>query len=98
MLTGKLSSTAIVLLLASAFCLLNGCSSTTAPAARPHSCPPPAQPDPRLMEAPIPFEEAPETATSDTDILPIVTGNNQSCRQNFERYGELQRWIRGRQP
>lgn len=50
------------------------------------------------MEPPLPFEEAPETATSDSDILPIVIGNNQACRQNFERYGELQLWIRGRQP
>ena len=95
MSTAKLSSTVIVLLLVSVFCLLNGCASTTDRAAPP-TCPAPPVPDARLMETPAPFAELEEVDLTDIDALAPVTKNNQSCAITRARYIELQRWIRGR--
>lgn len=96
----RLSSTAIALMLASALCLQAGCSSTTPVApAKPQAlreCPKPQQPDPRLLEDPIPFQPLPAGDTNDADAIPTVTANNLGGRQNYDRYVELIRWVKGR--
>lgn len=93
----KSSSTGTALWLASALCLLSGCASTTAAVVeRPATCPKPAQPDPRLLEDPLPFTELPDAAVSDSDSISIITQNNLGAKQNHDRYVELIRWIKGR--
>ena len=96
MLIEKLSSTATALLIAASSLLLSSCASTTSQPAYPTECPKPPQPDPRLMEPVSNMLAIPAVDSPDDVVIDYMVQNNQACRQNTERYDELQQWLRGR--
>lgn len=49
------------------------------------------------MEAPAEMLAIPAVDSPDDVVIDYMVQNNQACRVNTQRYGELQRWLRGRQ-